>query len=46
MKVGFAITSSFCTLKEVLVHIATLKSIGYDILSKFNHKINTVLIRI
>ena len=31
MKVGFAITSSFCTLKEVLVHIATLKSLGYDI---------------
>ena len=31
MKVGFAITSSFCTLKEVLVHIAYLKSVGYDI---------------
>ena len=31
MKVGFAITSSFCTLKEVLVHIAALKSVGYDI---------------
>lgn len=31
MKVGFAITSSFCTLSKVLVHIATLKSLGYDI---------------
>ena len=31
MKIGFAITSSFCTLNEVLVHLATLKSLGYDI---------------
>lgn len=31
MKVGFAITSSFCTLKEVLVTIASLKSLDYDV---------------
>lgn len=31
MKVGFAITSSFCTLNQVLVQVASLKSVGYDI---------------
>ena len=31
MKVGFAVTASFCTLKEVLVHITYLKSLGYDV---------------
>ena len=31
MKVGFAITSSFCTLNQVLVQVASLKSAGYDI---------------
>lgn len=31
MKVGFAITSSFCTLNQVLVQVAYLKSVGYDI---------------
>ena len=31
MKVGFSITSSFCTLNQVLVQVASLKSVGYDI---------------
>lgn len=31
MKVGFAVTSSFCTLNQVLVQVASLKSVGYDI---------------
>lgn len=31
MKVGFAITSSFCTLNQVLKEVALLKSLDYDI---------------
>lgn len=31
MKVGFAITSSFCTLDQVLIQLATLKSLNYDV---------------
>ena len=31
MKIGFAITSSFCTLDKVIVCISYLKSLGYDI---------------
>ena len=31
MKIGFAITSSFCTLDKVLVIISYLKELGYDI---------------
>ena len=31
MKIGFAITSSFCTLKEVLIHLTILKNMGYDV---------------
>lgn len=31
MKIGFAITASFCTLKETLEMVANLKALGYDI---------------
>ncbi len=31
MKIGFAITSSFCTLDKVLKEVASLKTLGYDI---------------
>lgn len=31
MKIGFAITASFCTLKEALVRVAELTSLGYDV---------------
>ena len=31
MKIGFAITSSFCTLDKVLTVVASLKTLGYDI---------------
>lgn len=31
MKIGFAITSSFCTFDKVLIHLCELKERGYDI---------------
>lgn len=31
MKVGFAITSSFCTFDQVLIHLYELKEKGYDV---------------
>ena len=31
MKVGFAITSSFCTFDKILIHLCDLKEMGYDI---------------
>ncbi len=31
-KIGFAITSSFCTIKEVMPQIKLLKEMGYDVI--------------
>lgn len=31
MKVGFAITSSFCTFDKILIHLYELREMGYDI---------------
>ncbi len=31
MKIGFAITSSFCTFDKILIHLVELKECGYDI---------------
>ncbi len=31
MKLGFAITSSYCTLDKVLINLIELKECGYDI---------------
>ena len=31
MKIGFAITASFCNLKEAIKSLLKLKSVGYDV---------------
>ena len=39
MKIGFAITSSFCTFDKVLIHLIELKEKGYDIYPVISPKI-------
>lgn len=39
MKIGFAITSSFCTFDKVLIHLIELKEAGYDIYPVISSKI-------